>query len=172
MTNEEECAIQRHMRITFLVQVDIETSCCFPISEFVVSHSCIVMLIVDEICEGAYFMLQTFWLLICCLYVRLGRICIGVMVVWHSIFFCVIILMVVKLPHSTWWEYVWGMEVELYSFVAWALGRGELSPSYPSPFIPEERTPGTHWIWRRLVPRPVLGGVNKNHDSLVIQPVA
>jgi len=60
LTNEEECAIQRHMRITFLVQVDIETSCCFPISEFVVSHSCIVMLIVDEICEGAYFMLQTF----------------------------------------------------------------------------------------------------------------
>jgi len=39
---------------------------------------------------------------------------------------------------------MWGMEVELYSFVAWALDRGEWSPSYPSPFIPEERIPGTH----------------------------
>jgi hypothetical protein len=162
--------VQNHMRITFLVKVDIETNCCFPISEFVVSHSCIVMLIMDEVFEGAYFMLQTFWL-ICCLYVRLGRIHIGVMVVWHSIFFYVIILMEVKPPHSTWWKYVWGMEVELYSFVAWALDSGEWSPSYPSPFIPEERTPGTHWIWRWLGPRPVLDGVNKNHDSLVIQPV-
>jgi len=98
------------MRVTFLVQVEIETNCSFPISEFVVSCSCIVMLIMDEVFEGTYFMLQTFWL-ICCLYVRLGRICIGVMVVWHCIIFFVIILMEVKLSHSTWWKYVWGMEV-------------------------------------------------------------
>jgi len=73
-------------------------------------HTCIVMLIMDEVFEGAYFMLQTFWL-ICCLYVRLGRICNGVMVVWHCIIFFVIILTEIKLSHSTWWKYVWGMEV-------------------------------------------------------------
>jgi len=60
LTNEEECAVQRHMRVTFLVQVEIETNCCFPISVFVVSCSCIVMFIMDEVFEGAYFMLQTF----------------------------------------------------------------------------------------------------------------
>jgi hypothetical protein len=107
LTNEDECAVQRHMRITFLVQVDIETNCCFPIGELV-CHICIVMLIMDEGFEGAYFMLQSFCV-VCHLYVRLGRICIGVMVVWHCIFFYVIILMAVKLSHYTWWKYVWGI---------------------------------------------------------------
>jgi hypothetical protein len=74
-----------------------------------------------------------------------------------------------------------GMDVWIHIFLTLALAGGEWSASRPGHFIPEEGSPGTHWIGGWVDPRAGLDDLEKriflvipglNSDSSVVQPVA